>query len=78
MEKLKIRKKAVKFNEKLNKRYTYEPTEDVQELTWTQIALDELRFRRPIVLMLEEKMKHLTYCEKTCPETCARFTSMGK
>jgi hypothetical protein len=67
--------RTVKFNEKLNTRYTYEPVEDVQELTWTQIAIDEMRFRQPLELMLKEKIKHLGCCDKMCHDECAQFTS---
>ena len=71
-------KKTVKFNEELTTHHTYEPCEDVQQLTWNQIALDELRVNRPLELMLVEKAKHLVWCNKKCHETCvAQFTSDG-
>ena len=69
-------KKSVTFNENLNINYTYEPTEDVQQLTWTQIAIDEMRFRKPLELMLKDKMKHLVSCNKMRHDECAQFTSM--
>lgn len=68
-------KKTVKFDERLNSHYNYKLHEDVQELSWMQIAIDEMRFRRPLEQMLLEKIKHLDCCDKTCHETCSRFTS---
>lgn len=66
----KPKKRMVTFNENINSWYYYEQVNTEQQLSWTQIALDEMRFRNKLGLVLETKMKHLLSCNKPCHDAC--------
>lgn len=47
--------------------------EEEGTLSWTQIALDELRFRRKLEALLMKKIDHLLACDKNNHEMCTSY-----
>jgi hypothetical protein len=71
-------KKSVKFND-YYVYWKYKPHVDNEEgLSWTQVALDEIRFKNKLESLLAKKINHIATCKNDNHYDCISCFSFVK